>query len=292
MGAISKFAVTALHHTKNHAPTILTVAGITGGVVAAVLGAKAALKTDQVLIHHETAMETSKELEAEGAYETNEDKIKHRAFIYVTTIKGLAVLYWPALTVGAVSAASILWGHGIMKGRNAALVTAYATLDRSFAAYRDKVRQSFPDSEFDRELASGISIKEDEETKEKTVVHNQGSAGIYTRLFDKSSRSWEGDRDYNMYFLKAQESIFQNQLASHGHVFLNDVLSALGFPHTPEGAIAGWIYDSEVGDGYIDFGLDKLRMDALPTPELQAFMRGEAAIPLEFNVDGVIYDRI
>lgn len=288
---ITRFAAKSGHLLQKHAPTILTAAGIVGGVTAAVLGAKAALKSEPLVKKLEDDLEVSKSLQTTGQYDSTEDRIKHLTYIYVSNGKEFAKLYAPAVSVGIVSVAAILWGHGMLRSRNAALTVAYASLERSFAAYRKRVRESHPEGEkLDRYFASGVKVEENEEGQ-KVLTHNQADASIYTRIFDSSNREWSKDGDdYNLYFLKVQENIFNDKLCSKGHLFLNEVLEALGFDHTPEGAITGWLYDGD-GDGFVDFNLDRVRPDALNSDERNAYENGWG-ISIEFNVDGVIYDKI
>ena len=60
----------------------------------------------------------------------------------------------------------------------------------------------------------------------------------------------------------------------------------LGFPHTSAGAVVGWVRGN--GDGYVDFGL----MDFYSNAN-RLFHEGfEPNIWLDFNVDGVIWDKI
>ena len=61
----------------------------------------------------------------------------------------------------------------------------------------------------------------------------------------------------------------------------------LGLPRSKAGQVVGWIYDTcnPVGDNFVDFGLyDKCNED---------FINGfEKSTLLDFNIDGVILDRI
>jgi hypothetical protein len=70
-------------------------------------------------------------------------------------------------------------------------------------------------------------------------------------------------------------------------VFLNDVYDMLGIPRSKAGAVVGWIV-SENGDNFINFGVFDGRQEVI-----RDFVNGiEGAILLDFNVDGVIYDKL
>jgi hypothetical protein len=97
----------------------------------------------------------------------------------------------------------------------------------------------------------------------------------YEKVYDEKSPNWNHEELYNLMFLKATSSHVNDILTVRGHVFLNEVYDALGFPRTPEGQLVGWIKDGD-GDGVIDFGIQD---DKTP-------------YQLDFNVDGVIYDKI
>ena len=77
-------------------------------------------------------------------------------------------------------------------------------------------------------------------------------------------------------------------LHARGHVFLNEVYDALGIPRSKEGSVVGWVLNGE-GDGYVDFGI----FSDPDNQSLRDFVNGrEGSILLDFNVDGVIWDRI
>ena len=108
---------------------------------------------------------------------------------------------------------------------------------------------------------------------------------VYARVFDKTSIMWDHNGEVNRHFLKAQQSFANDLLKFNGHLFLNEVYDLLGMPRTKAGAIVGWIYNSENGDGYVDFGLDR--------PGAARFVNGYVStVILDFNVDGPIADKI
>lgn len=97
----------------------------------------------------------------------------------------------------------------------------------------------------------------------------------YAKHFNESCVQWSNNRDYNLAFLRAQQT-YANDLFQHqGHVFLNEVYDLLGFSRTKSGAIVGWAKGK--GDTHVDFGICDENCD-------------ELGILLDFNVSGVIYD--
>lgn len=283
MSFIKTAAAQAAHYLSKNAPTILTVAGIAGGVTAAVLGTKAALKSQDSVANLKTESVDCRSMNKKGAYVSKQEYVEQLTFIYVTHGKAIVKNYAPALAVGAVSIGAVLWGHGILRSRNAALLTAYATLERSFAAYRKQVKQAAgPNAEkIEREISQGVSVDEEGQLQlDNTKAH------LYTRVFDEINVNWSVEQDYNRFWIAQKEKTFNERLQNKGHVFLNEVLDALGFEHTTEGSIVGWLKDGD-GDGYIDFNVGAMDTDE---EAFRQFLDGR--LLLEFNVDGMIYTKI
>lgn len=108
------------------------------------------------------------------------------------------------------------------------------------------------------------------------------SKSKYSKMFNSKSKYWENDKEYNLLFLKATQTIFNDILKDRGYVFLRDIYEALDIPITVESIMVGWIYDEnkryEFADGFIKF-------------EITA-NGNEQNIELDFNVDGLIIDKI
>ena len=88
----------------------------------------------------------------------------------------------------------------------------------------------------------------------------------------------------NRIFLQCQQNYANHLLQSRGHVFLNDVYDSLGLERSKAGAIVGWVRNGE-GDGYIDFGIFEVQNSRF-------INQLERSIWLDFNVDGVVFDKI
>ena len=297
---------------KKHSPEILMVAGVAGVVVSAVMACRATLKVDTVMEETKEKMDKIHKAEEDGTTEaeedySNEDAKKDTVIVYAQTGLKLAKTYAPAVTIGVLSIMSILASNNILRKRNVALAAAYATVDKSFKEYRNRVIERFG-QEIDRELKYNIKAEKvtatevDEETgKEKKVkknafVVNPSDVSGYARFFEKYTVDengnsilnphWEPVNEYNIMFLKSQENYANDLLRSKKRLFLNDVYEMLGLPRTKAGQVVGWVYDKDnpVGDNYVDFGL---YADNLSYSD---FANGfDPAILLDFNVDGNIW---
>jgi hypothetical protein len=201
-------------------------------------------------------------------------------------------LYTPAIVVGGLSIAALTRSHVILNRRNVALTAAYSALDRGFREYRARVVEKYGEED-DRNFRYGTREVEvvDEKTKKVKTVTRVGAhePSIYARFFDSYSTSWGKDPEYNLYFLKAQQNYANNLLHSRGHVFLNEAYDMLGIPRSKAGSVVGWLLSRNgETDNYIIFGIFDGK-----TGEARDFVNGlEGAILLDFNVDGVIYDKI
>lgn len=111
----------------------------------------------------------------------------------------------------------------------------------------------------------------------------------YARFYDETCEYWEKDATNNYMFLRTQQVYANDLLRSRGYVFLNEVYDMLGMVRTKAGQIVGWVYDKEnpVGDNYVDFGLTQGKSSSME--HIESFNK---AILLDFNVDGVILDKI
>ena len=290
----------SLFKLKKHSPEILVITGVIGAVTSTVMACKATLKVNEVLEEHRDTVEKIHECVEKYPEEYNEDdKKRDLAATYGKTAVKFGALYGPAVLVGAASVTSILVGYNILHKRNVAAIAAYTAVASDFKKYRNRVVERLGEN-FDKELRYNIQTKEIEEkvvnedgsestvTKAVTVANPDYSE--FTRCFDETCIAYEKSAEDNMRFLKCQQNYFNDLLKRRGHVFLNEVYDGLGFPRSKAGAVVGWIYDEEcpTGDNYIDFGIFNLNSEAA-----RRFANGyEKAIWLDFNVDGVIYDKI
>lgn len=283
-----------LLHVSKHSPEILTGAGVVGVVTAAVIACKATINAPEIFKTHKSYIEELKVLKVCEDI-SNGDYNKAVTRTYSHTAIQYIKLYGPAVTLGLASIACLVGAHGIMRKRNAALVVAYKSLEEIYNKYRGRVIEEFGEDK-DREFRFGTKDVQviNEKTKKEETVKVLDTTGIsqYARFFDQLNSQWKEVPEYNMIFLKAQQQFANDLLHARGHVFLNEVYDALDMPHTEAGALCGWVLtkkdDPNGGDNFIDFGMyDPSSLAA------REFVNGqESAILLDFNVNGMIFDKI
>ena len=290
------------YQIKKHSPEILMVAGIAGTIVGTVLACKATTKVSEIIEEKNKNVEDVHTcLEEKPNEYTEEDSKKDLTIIYAQTGVKLFKLYAPAIGVMALSFASIIAGHKVLKKRNIAIAAAYAAIDKGFKQYRKNVIEEFGEG-VDQQMRFGLKSKEikkkdkDGKTVKETEYYIDPDANPldniseYARFFDAASSNFAKDPEYNMMFLRRQQDYANEMLKSRGHLFLNEVYDLLDIPRSKAGQVVGWVYDKNgntKGDNYVDFGLYRNDQGT------RRFVNGlEYNILLDFNVDGVIYDII
>ena len=300
----AKFAGKAEFTIKKNSPEILLGAGIVGFVGTVVLACRATCRADEVLEFHRKKIKDindAKEIadadpEGEMSYDIELYR-QDKAIRYLKTTGSLAKLYAPTIAVGTLSLACILTSRNIMQKRYLGVVAAYNGVSAAFEEYRKRVRDEYGEG-LDKHFRYGTTYDElpvyDEngkKTKEKEQIEKTETEMVIPnddscRFFDSSNPNWDKNPTFSMMWLRGQQNILNDILHTRGHVFLNEVYDALGFPHTPQGAVLGWI-DGE-GDNCIDFGLYDPNKESV-----RRFVNGvDNVIMLEFNHDGVIWDKI
>lgn len=286
---------------RKHSPELLIAAGVVGTVVSTVLACKATTKLSTILDESKGNIETIHKCENDKEMEerySQEDAKKDLAIVYIQTGVKIAKLYAPAVVLGTISIAGIVASNNILRKRNVALASAYATVDKSFKEYRSRVVERFGD-DVDKELRYNIKAKKIEEMikdpesgkekKSKTTVNVAApTVDDYARFFDKTCRHYEENMNYNLMLLRSQQQLANDKLVADGFLFLSDVYDMLGITRTKMSQSVGWIYKPDGnsnGDNFVDFGVMVVKRET----EDGGY---EDAILMNFNVDGPILDLI
>ena len=289
---------------KKNSPHIFFAAGVAGTVVSTVLACRATLKLSKALDEIKEEVDTVKEMHESINQESEmeildngrvitkvkysqEEWYKDTVYVYTKASWKIVKLYGPSIIIGGISIAALTGSHVQLSRRNTALMAAYAALQTAFEEYRERVRFQYGD---DRELdiyRGLVSHTEKDENGNKVEVKSIGDPNrhsVYARFFDEASRYWTKNPEMNRLHVQCQQNFANNLLQARGHVFLNEVYDSLGIERSTPGSVVGWVLHGD-GDGYVSFGIFE--------PNSARFVNGvERSILLDFNVDGVIYDKI
>lgn len=289
---------------QKHSPEILMGIGAASFISAIISACKATTRAEDVLELHRYRMDNAKLAAklieddiANGDTPAVDFELKReKVIIYAHTALGFSRLYAPAIASGALSLACFFKAYNIINTRYLGAVAAYNTVSSAFNDYRARVRKELGE-ESDRHFRYGTEysqiehIETDENGKKKKTteaVENIDSNNIseYAKFFDQSCPEWDPNPLFNLKWLKANETAANDILNARGHIFLNEVYDMIGLPHTSEGAVVGWVKGN--GDDFVDFGLYNP-----DNASARRFINGdEAVVLLDFNVDGIIFDKI
>lgn len=272
--------------TKKNSPHIFFTGGIVGITVTTFLACKATLKLEKKVDGIKQDIHDVKETKAiaqqNGEEYDEREYVRDLGRVYVKSGLTLGRLYGPSIALGVASVGALTGSHVQLTRRNAGLTAAFAAVSKAYEEYRARIQEELGEDR-ERDIYHGLVEEKNEDGKPVKVLNPTGFSN-YARIFDETNPNWEKDVDNNRYFLNLQLNYLNHKLKARGHVMLNDVYDALGFERSKEGFIVGWIMGGD-GDDFIDFGMFEASSSR--------FINGlERSIVLDFNVDGIVYDKI
>lgn len=284
---------------QKYAPQLLMGFGAVTFVETVVLACKATVRASEVIEKHKFQMDEAKVAEELADPEDGYDIRKEKAIVYAHTAADLAKVYAPAISVGVLTLGCFFKAHNLMQTRYLGAVAAYNVVSNAFHDYRSRVIEE-AGVDADRHYRYGTEYEtveittSDEKGKVKTkkeTIESIDSKNVsdFSAIFDRHCPEWDQNYLYNIKWLRANETAANDILNTRGHIFLNEVYDMIGLPHTPQGAVTGWIKDGgKSGDGFVSFGLDDPNNESA-----QRLINGEDnVVLLDFNVDGIIFDKI
>lgn len=298
LNGVTRIAGKAAFAIKKASPELMLGIGVVGVVGAAVMACKATLKAKDIIEDtHNEIDEVQEDLLDRCVPEKYRRKEIFKIYIHHTS--KMAAIYAPAAAVGGLSLALIIGSHCVLNRRYLGTTAAYKALEEAYRAYRKRVIETLGE-EKEKEVYYGAKHENDIPVREvsnetgeavitptKGVIVNPDVVGSpYARFFDETSTEWQKNSEFNRMFLTAQQNYANNLLKARGHLFLNEVYDMLGLPRSQAGAVVGWLLGA--GDDFVDFGIYNAFNE-----KARDFVNGlERSILLDFNVDGVIYDKI
>lgn len=301
---------------KKHSPAICIALGIGTGIAATISACKATTKLQGVLDYHEEEAKKFKKGMEEGRAVTVDNQGNQQIVEYtpedaqrdmfinkVHTVLDVAKLYGPSIILGGVSIGLIVGGYRQEHKRYIGASTALVAVTNDFKGYRGRVVERFGE-ELDRELKYNLKpveveetvVKEDgtEEVVKKTVMASYGPMGSpYAIIWDDGNKGFLGHgKKYNerhKFHIMQVQAWANDRLREKGHLYLNEVLDALGVDRTDAGQDVGWIYNEEdpFGDNFVSFGIFERAMQG-SQPDKNFINLDESAVLIDFNVAGNI----
>jgi len=295
LGTVRFFAGRTALLAQKMAPEIFLAMGIGLGIGAAYSLSKTQIRAKEIKEEMHEDLEVI-QANVDSGQDYPKEEIKQDLLdIYVDTGKEYVKLFGPSLIMGAASITFILASHGIIKGRNAALMAAYKGLDEAYSRYRSKVREELGEAKDAHFRFGDIKNKKGNIKSDATLVDGKEvppwdvnkNLSPYHVWITEDHLQFKNDYGLNIFWIQTAQNWLNDQLNINGHVFLNEAYDALHLPRTKDGAIVGWLKEGP-GDGFIDFGLTQWINDGPHTDE-----HGKVRpILVDFNVDGVMWDLI
>lgn len=298
-------SITTAFHTgmariSKHAPTILSVAASAGVVATGYLAWQAGTRFEECEGRDwERRRECIRNADQIADEDVHKIEMKNRILFILDTVYTCV----PAVIVGSATITMIYFSNSISKKRLAAVGAAYTALQTAFDGYKktmvdalgketvEKItRPKLPNVGKSAEEILSSDNKSDAADVVDAVIASMHDLSPYARIItEESSNCWDTSEDYTSENLAAVQLWANRRLERKGHLFLNEVFDQLGLSRTREGAVVGWIKNSEVGDGYVSFGDFDANTYRVPSDD---YSRVDTNFIIDFNVDGMIWDKI
>ena len=227
---------------KRNASTILTCIGGMGVVGTAILAVKATPKALQVL------------------EEAKEEKGEELTVVEKVVVAGPK--YIPAIVVGVATMTCIFGANVLNKRKQAALISAYALIDKSYKEYKGKLKELYGE-ETHQNIIDSIAI---EKAKDTHINASSVLTMCDTSLEDNYSEPvLFYDEFGSRYFEAPVEQVIlaeyhvNRNLVLRGYVPLNELYDFLGLEPTEYGDTVGWSVEDEFY--WIDFNHRKVLLD-------------------------------
>lgn len=290
---------TGVARISKHAPTILSVTASAGVIATGYLAWKAGTRFEDVEGRDwDRRKECLKNADTIPDEDVPKIERKNRILFILDTVRTVA----PAAIVGAATITMIYFSNSISKKRLAAMGAAYATLQTAFDGYKRTMVEALGKESVDKILKPKLpnvgksaeeilssDNKSDAANVSDAVVNSLKALSPYARIIaEESSTCWDPNEDYTSQNLAAVQLWANRRLERKGHLFLNEVFDQLGLSRTREGAVVGWLKNGE-GDNYVSFGDFDASIYRVPSDD---YTRVDSNFIVDFNVDGVIWDKI
>lgn len=290
---LSSLFYTGLNWCSDHSAEICTGVAVVTSVTAVVATVKATKDVIPELEAHKDEIEIIKANKQEdGSYfvtELSEDETKadinqltgeeadkqfkkDLTLAYAKTGLTIAKRYAIPAVLEITAVATIISSNKISRQKNAALAGALSGLQVAYDKYRENVIAAVG-ADKERDIRLGLhkeKITEEEldadgktkkVKKEVDVVDPDKLSDPFTYIYDEKADNFNKSRGVNRDVLMIKQAYWNDFLARHKRVFVNQILEDIGLSCycTPMGQVYGWIYDESGKSGsqnYITFNIE------------------------------------
>lgn len=197
------------YFAKKYLPAGLAVAGATGLIATAVLAYKAAPKVNLAL----------DQIEA--------DRAKGKKVSSIEAIRMISGPLWKPIVVGTGSLTALAGSYYILNGR-------INSLSKLASQQANALREGMSPVE-------NKTITDEDGNEEEIAVEVDAAKNDQMGRWMHYSDEWtQDDLSYVTTLIDSVETRMQDRLFERGYLVMNEVLEALGFQRTAQGAILGW----------------------------------------------------
>lgn len=197
------------YFAKKYLPAGLAVAGATGLIATAVLAYKAAPKVNLALDQIE------------------EDRAKGKKVSSIEAIRMISGPLWKPIVVGTGSLTALAGSYYILNGR-------INSLSKLASQQANALREGMSPVE-------NKTITDEDGNEEEIAVEVDAAKNDQMGRWMHYSDEWtQDDLSYVTTLIDSVETRMQDRLFERGYLVMNEVLEALGFQRTAQGAILGW----------------------------------------------------
>lgn len=238
---------------SKNSPIILTVGGVVGLGTTAVLSYKAAKKVEVIVDDIEARRLIEEDFAALEALESRTTSQNLQLAEYRGTVvpidryevaRRLAGAVALPVATGLGSIILIALSYQIQNNRIVNLAAALATATAEKAFYDAKFKAQYGEAEYDKfhtpTVKENVTVMKNGKEKVIETDVRKNLPSINGEWFDKSSEYASDDHDYNMQYIRSKEANLQHRMFRKGFLLQNEVLEALGFERTRQGALLGW----------------------------------------------------
>lgn len=294
---------------KRHSPELLIASGVLLSVGAIASAIYSTTKLNKTLEPFNKKIDSiKKDLKDDNKIQNKEIDVKlakkELSATYGKAVLKVGALYLPSALLLGGSVACTIGSHSVMKNRNLALAAACTTLERSYQAYRNRVKEKIGE-EVEEKIYKNVYKEEKEiidpktgKSKIKKVdVEHIHEDNAWNVMFDDGNCHWINDAKMNLQFLIGMQNYYNELLKRRGYVFLSEIYEDLGFTigmlgenKSQAAHVLGWIYkpDDPTRNSYIDFGITHPNTETFLPKVTEQMLRNEPSFFLTLNPDGDI----